>query len=57
MNGNTFESDFPNARNESNSSFIRLMKYSLKHKLLLVVGNFSLLVTSLSMVALPYLIG
>lgn len=39
------------------STFLRLLKYTYKHKLLLVIGNISLVVTSLSMVAIPYLTG
>ncbi|CAD8099465.1 unnamed protein product [Paramecium sonneborni] len=39
------------------SSFYRLIRYSWKHKLLLFLGNLGLIVTSLSMVALPYLTG
>lgn len=39
------------------SSFLRLLRYTYRHKMLLVIGNFSLIITSLSLVAIPYLTG
>ena len=51
------ESEISIEKKPKGSSFLRLIRYSWKHKLLLFVGNFGLLVTSLSMVALPYLTG
>lgn len=56
-NGSTVESETSELRKPNGSSFVRLIKYSLKHKFLLIIGNLSLLITSLSMVTLPYLIG
>ncbi|CAD8210699.1 unnamed protein product [Paramecium octaurelia] len=43
--------------NHKRSSIFRLIQYSLQYKLLLVFGNLGLLITSVSMVALPYLAG
>ncbi|CAD8129534.1 unnamed protein product [Paramecium sonneborni] len=43
--------------NQKRSSFFRLIQYSLQYKLLLFFGNLGLLITSISMVALPYLTG
>ncbi|CAD8104708.1 unnamed protein product [Paramecium primaurelia] len=43
--------------NNKRSSIFRLIQYSLQNKLLLFFGNLGLLITSVSMVALPYLTG
>ncbi|CAD8176902.1 unnamed protein product [Paramecium octaurelia] len=51
------ESEISIGNKPKGSNFMRLIQYSWKHKLLLFLGNFGLLVTSLSMVALPYLTG
>lgn len=39
------------------SAFLRLLRYTYMHKELLIIGNISLIFTSLAFVAIPYLCG
>ena len=44
-------------KNNKTSSLYRFIKYTFKHKILIIFGNISLIISSLAFVVLPYICG